>query len=133
MFNPLKQLALNTNIAPECTECGKNRVAYSQKKVSPRLCKKLKSVFSELFFPCGTKIEELDCNEYLMLYVRDNLTCISLVECLHYSTRHPPCCSHCGTKRRLINENNHYPSFSICKNVHKKQAVMKRKRKFVSA
>ena len=49
-FNPLKQHALNTNITLECTEYGKHRVVYSQKKVSPRLCKNLKSVFSELFF-----------------------------------------------------------------------------------
>ena len=133
MFNPLKQHALNANIALECTVCGKHRVVYSQKKVSSRFCKKLKSVFSELFFTCGTKIQELDCNEYSMLYVRDNLTCISPVESLYYSARHPPCCSHCTMQRRLINENNHYPICSICKKVHKKQAAMKRKRKFVSA
>ena len=64
---PLKQHALNTNITLECTECGKHRTIYSQKKASPRLCKKLKSVFSELFFTCGTEIQELDCNEYSML------------------------------------------------------------------
>ena len=132
-FNLLKQHALNTNITLECTECGKHRVVYSQKKASPRLCKKFKSVFSELFFTCGAKIQELDCNEYSMLYVRDNFTCISPVKTLYYSAGHPPCCCHCGTKHHLINENNHYLICSICKNVHKKQAVMKRKQKFVSA
>ena len=119
-------------MALECTECGKHRVVYSQRKISSSISKKLKSVFSEHFFTCETKIQELDCNEYSMLYLRDNLTCISPIESLYYSTRHPPCCSHCGTKRRLINENNHYPICSICKNVYKRQAVMKRKRKFVS-
>ena len=71
-FNPLKQHALNMNITLACTECGKHRVVYSQKKAGPRLCKKLKSVFSELFFTCGTKIQELDCNEYLMLYLHQS-------------------------------------------------------------
>ena len=132
-FNPLKQHALNMNITLACTECGKHRVVYSQKKAGPRLCKKLKSVFSELFFTCGTKIQELDCNKYLMLYMQDNVACISPVKTLYYSAGHPLCCCHCGTKHHLINENNHCGICSICKNFHKKQGVMKQKQKFVSA
>ena len=128
-LNPLKQHALNRNITLECTECGKYRVVYSQKKASPGLCKKLKSVFSELFFTCGTKIQELDCNEYSMLYVWGNLTCISPSESLYCSATHHPCCFHCGTKHHLINESNHYPICSICKNVHKKTSCYEMKTK----
>ena len=103
-----------------------------RKKLVQGFAKKIKSVFSELFFTCGTKIQELDCNKYLMLYMWDNLTCISPIKSLYCSAMHP-CCFHCGTKCRLIIEKNHYLICSICKNLHKKQAVMKRKRKFVSA
>ena len=49
-LNPLKQHALNRNITLECTECGKHGAVYSQKKASPRLCKKNKVCFFRTFF-----------------------------------------------------------------------------------
>lgn len=128
-FNPLIQHAKNTGITVSCVECNKPRLVYARKKVPTNIIKQFKHEISELWFTCGATIEELVGKEtaYDILFIRANNTCQKPVESIYYSANYSMCCCHCGSTRRLVTSTDAFPMCSTCKNIKKKDLVMKRK------
>ena len=61
-FNPLKQCTNNTQIFIKCHYCNKPRLIFSKLKVSPNVTLRFKQETLDLFYICGTSIEELSSN-----------------------------------------------------------------------
>ena len=62
------------------------RLIFLKLKVSPNITLKFKKETSDLFYICGTSIEELLSKEvYNILHVKKNLTCEDPVESTYYT------------------------------------------------
>ena len=126
-FNPLKQSANNVRITIKCHYCSKPSLIFSKMKVSPYITLKFKKETSDLFYICGTSIEELSSKEvYNVLHVKTNLTWEDPVESIYYTLSYNSICVHCGTTKRLSTATNEYPMCSGC-HCKKKKHVLRRK------
>ena len=132
-FNPVKQHVLNTRLKIECSECCKPRLVYSKFKITKPDTRAFKNVMDNVLYTCGASLTEFPANENQSpvmekLFVRRNLTCLTPVEALYYSSDiYPECCSHCGSRRRLRTVDGHFPICSPCTAL-KKQPIHRRKR-----
>ena len=139
-FTPVKQHATNTNLVIECVECSKPRLIFSKTKLSSRQIKSFKLVVKDFLYTCGATMIEFQAkdvnssHQYIldMVFVRGNFTCSKPVECLYYSAGHPDCCVHCGESRWLETIVNAYPMCEPCKQLKKREPVMKRKQNRVN-
>ena len=126
-FNPLKQHAINTRITIKCHYWSKPHLIFWKLKVSPNITLKFKKETSDLFYICGTSIEELSSKEvYNVLHVKKNLTCEDPVESTYYTLSYDSICVHCGTTKQLSAATNEYPMCSGCCSMRKKP-VLRRK------
>ena len=90
--------------------------------------KKFKKETNDLFFTCGTTIEEIvDKPSDYNFYVRANLTCQMLVEAIYYCANYEECCAHCGTTRRLRESKEADLICVTCVVVHGRNVVAKKK------
>ena len=101
-FNPLKQHANNTRIVLKCKYCNKPRLVYSRSKITSNITTKFIKETSNLYYICGTGIDELSNKEhYKILHVRQNLLCQDPVEAIYFSMDYEKVCVHCGTMQKL--------------------------------
>ena len=126
-FNPLKQHANNTRIVLKCKYCNKPRLDYSRNKVTSNITTKVIKETSDLYYICGTGIDELSNKEqYKVLHVRQNLRCQDLVEVIYFSMNYEKVCVQCGTTRKLRTQPNEQPMCNTSRR-SKKKPVMRRK------
>ena len=95
-FTALKQYGLNTNLTVICTECDNPWLAL---------------------FTCGTNVSELTGynKDLSQLHIRGDLTCSVLAEKFYNSPEYDVCCCHCGLKRKLFTDIDHYPICNLRK------------------
>ena len=75
-FHPLKQHSENTNTILKFSECEKPQVVYSKLKCISSELRRFKSVTSNLFYVCGSTIDEFGEKELAeKFFVKANLNC----------------------------------------------------------
>ena len=124
LFNPLQQHALNTRLVIKCSKCDKPHVIYAQKKITAQESKDFKHVTDQLLYTCGSSLKEFkghsnSTREHKLekLLVKENHSCMKLVETIHFSCKiFPDCCIWYGSKQKLTTVPNTYLICSSCKN-----------------
>ena len=86
-FPPIPQTAENVGSVVKCAECKKPRLMFSQKSLKENEKKSLKRALNGIKFICGTSFQEFvmdtkneDINVLDKVFVRENLSCMSIVE-----------------------------------------------------
>ena len=91
---------------------------------------KFKQITRDVLFTCGTTVPDLTGNKNLsQVLIRDNLTCLMLVQMLYYSAGSDVYCCHCSSKWILITHITCYPIRTLCKHENKKQTAKHKTRK----
>ena len=136
-FPVTAQTAKNVGLLIHCTECKKPRCLYAQYVLKNQQPVYAKRMIQKVDYVCGASLSEYvgsggDKDEQLLkvLFVRENLSCSSMIELPYYGVPHYPIvCVHCGvtgTKRTLNTTAENYPK---CNNCDEKPDVVRRKRK----
>ena len=116
----------------KCTECGKPRVMYAQRKVNNEQQQQLDRVLDGYLYTCGGELQDIipeepsEDHEVLdKVYVRGNLNCCDVIECTYYGVTHfPLICVHCADDESLTTNPAKYPICLECTRTGK-QAVLK--------
>ena len=136
-FPVTAQTAKNVGFVIHCTECKKPRCLYAQHVLKNQQPVYAKRIIQKVDYVCGASLSEYvgsggDKDEQLLkvLFVRENLSCSSMIELPYYGVAHYPIvCVHCGvtgTNRTLNTTAENYPK---CHNCDEKPDVVRRKRK----
>ncbi|XP_071947398.1 uncharacterized protein [Antedon mediterranea] len=131
-FNPSAQTAKNAGVIIQCEECEKWRCLYAKKKLTKKTRQALELLMETALYSCGatlTTIEMPDDDPLKKVYVRENLTCNTLIEFTFYSAGYEDVCIHCGTLDELQLVDEYYPQCSGC-NEQRCKKVHRRGRKF---
>ena len=85
-----------------CTECGKSRVLYAQRRISDQQAEELANQLDGLEYTCGSTFTDVDCEEghvLSLVHVRQNLQCRTPVEVPYYSAKYTPTATTVGGRR----------------------------------
>ena len=97
---------------------------YSRNKITSNITTKFIKETSDLYYKCGTSIDELSNKEqYKVLHVRQNLRCQDPVEAIYFSMDYEKVCVPCGTAQKLSTQPNKQPMFSTCQQSQKKPVM----------
>lgn len=135
-FNPSGQFAKNVGRALQCTECGKQRVLHSARKLHWTDRRDLEKEVGDLMYMCGMTLQDVlpgdispEAKEAHLLsrvFVRQNLSCNKQIETPFFSSAcFEAICSYCGNDENLIPSTpDIYPMCSYCKRDPKKTGIL---------
>ncbi|XP_046330978.1 uncharacterized protein LOC124114453 [Haliotis rufescens] len=121
-FSPSAQTCKTVQRNVFCTECGKPRVLYCEKKIDRSSLIILDRILELYEYSCGSNLQELmklttvRVNEVLKkVFVRKNLKCENDIEVPYFSSGiFADVCVRCGTSANLQNESGVFPSCRDC-------------------
>ena len=126
-FSPTAQYAKN-GLVVKCTDCGKPRVCYARRVIDFKTKSQIKRELEDLDYSCGSTFDSIDDyeNSHLRyIFVRKNLSCISLIEVPYYATKNDDVCIYCGSIESLKRESKCYPLCDSCIKSSKKKIQMR--------
>ncbi len=85
----------NADIMPECEQCGRWRLLYSQYKLTNERTV-LENELEEISFTCGSPLQDLDLPGKLPKVYAWDIACEEPNERLYYTAKYPRICNYCG-------------------------------------
>ena len=108
-FSQSAQTALNVGMVIKCSECKKPRLMYSKKKLSDIEKEALKRFLSSFEYICVSSFKKVPDDAHpnidiiKKVFVRENLSCTSIVESSYYSCKiYLLVCVKCGKSSKLL-------------------------------